>query len=245
MGTVVLRSDCRRRFDCMSGANWAAGMNQTPGPIPEQMILVGLDEDLPLRVADLISLQSDLEFARDCAAVYIARAFVDGQPVQPTDQVQGLINNALWSAGLIAYRRLFTTSRQNIDPKTPRLDVRPLLDTLLTTAQRQAHKVFREVATHHVAHHDSDRQEVKLLAALHPPPFPRKLDGLGQMTIRWHAPPYAEAQTFVEICNALIAYTESEVNTFMDDHAGKLRQQGVDLLYELAERQSRNIPPSQ
>ena len=208
---------------------------QPPNAIP--LIPVDIGSEIPLKIADLMSIDDDLEFARDCAAAYIARAFVDGQPVKSTDEAQALVNRALWSAGIIAYRRVFTTSRQNKEPRTPRFDLRPLLDALLTPAQQEAHKEVREIATHHVAHHDSDRTLVKVLAFLDPPPYPRNLEELAAFTVNWNASPCPDAERFVEICNALIAYTKNEVKTLLDNLYNEMRQQDVDHLYELAETQ--------
>jgi hypothetical protein len=224
-----------REMDPRSNPRGEAVTDATQPPVEVQFITVEIDSKLPGRIADLFAIKSDLEFGRDCAATYVARHFIDGQARESIDQAETIIR-ALWSSALIAYRRVFTTGSGHRDD-APRFDFRPLLDTLLTTAQQQAHHGFRNVANTHIAHQNSDRQQVKFLAWLYPPPFPRGLNGVGPLLIHSNAPPLDEAETFIEICNILIAYAHKEVDTFLGDYLAAVGEQGqpaVDHLYALA-----------
>ncbi|KLO28427.1 hypothetical protein [Mycobacterium haemophilum] len=210
-------------------------MDEPSEQVQIPLILVAIDRELPGRIADLYSIQSDLKFARDCAAEYTAQGFVNGQP--STDQAQTLLNRALWSAALIAYRRAFNSGRGHIHPRASRFDLRPLRETLLSTTQQDAHDGFLEVANQHIAHRVTEHEQMNFLAALYPPPLARGLDGIFPLQTYWNAPLLPDAESFIEICNVLIAYTDKEVDDFLDGYLAQLHQQGVDHLYDLAETQ--------
>lgn len=202
---------------------------------PVQLIMLDIRDELPGSIADLYSMQDDLEFARDCAVVYYRNAFAGTE--SPSDETRTILNRALWSAALISYRRAFTTGR-SFNPGESRFNLGAMREELLSAAQQQAHEGFRNVANKHIAHRSSDRDQVLLHAGLTPPPLRRGVDGVGAMLARHDAPSRAETESFIDICKIFIAYAEQEIQSFLGEKNDELRTRDLDQLYDHAQTQA-------
>jgi len=96
------------------------------------MIMTAIEGKVPGLVADLYSIQRDLDFARQCATGYLQRGFASGQPQQPSpDAEQTLLATALWSAAVIAHRRAFAVGKGHLVPKSQRFDIKGQREQLL------------------------------------------------------------------------------------------------------------------
>lgn len=206
------------------------------------MMMVAINGEVPGLVADLYSIQRDLDFARQCAAGYLRRGFADGQPQQPPpDPEQTLLATALWSAAVIAYRRTFAVGKGHLVPKSQRFDIKGLREQLLTPEQAAIDAQLRQMADQHVAHRVSDLEQMRFLVALTPPPFPREVAGVGPMLLHMIGPEAVVAQGLIEICDALLTRIGQELGPFIEARREQLNGvEHLDRLYEAAETQKPN-----
>jgi hypothetical protein len=210
---------------------------QPPPGVP--LLQVAIEGPLPGLIADLFSIQSDIQFARHCAAGYLARAYDAGQPAGPDKgPEQSLIAKAMWSAALISYRRAFGSGRGHLVPKAQRFDIKGLREQLLNPEQLEADTHLREMIDQHVAHRVSDLEQVKYLVLLTPPPLPRQVVGVSPMMIHMIGPEAAVAQSLIEICDILLPAIGQQINTFGENQREALNREHIDRLYTEAEAQS-------
>jgi hypothetical protein len=200
-------------------------------PIEIPRTLVDIRSELPSRIADLYSMQDDLQFARNCAVVYYRREFADTQ--SPRDETHNILNRALWSAALTSYRRAFTTGR-SFNPSESRFNLGAMREKLLSSTQQQAHDGFYEVANQHIMHRSSDRDRVLFHAGLNPPPLPRGVHGIGAILVRHDAPGRPETETFIEICDIFIPFAQQEIQAFLGEKNDELSKRDMDQMYEQA-----------
>lgn len=206
-----------------------------------QMMMVAIDGKVPGLVADLFSIQRDLDFARQCAAGYLQRNFADGEPHQasPDSEQQTLLAAALWSAAVIAYRRAFAVGKGHLVPKSQRFDIKGLREQLLTPQQAAIDDQLRQMADQHVAHRVSDLEQMRFLVALWPSPYPRAVAGAGPMLVHFIGPEPVVAEGLIEICDALLTRIGQELEPFIHARREELARDHLDYLYDLTEH-----PPS-
>jgi|ERR1700733_8671219 hypothetical protein len=203
---------------------------------PVQLILLNIRNEMPGRIADLYSIQDDLQFASNSAVVYYRREFAE--PKSPRDEeTHTILNRALWSAALSAYRRAFTTGR-SFNRGESRFNLAAMRESLLSAEQQQAHDDFYDVANQHIAHRSSDRDRVLFHAVLNPPPFPRGVDGVGTILVRHDGPSQPDTESFIDICRIFIAYAEQEIQSFLGEKNDDLRSRDLNQLYDQAEAQA-------
>jgi hypothetical protein len=205
-------------------------LTESPAQPPTELdfMQVAIEGHLPGMVADLFSIQRDLDFARQCAAGYLARAFNEGHPAElHGDPEQALIAEALWSAALISYRRAFAIGRGHLVPKAQRFDIKGLREQLLSPQQLEADTQLREMIDQHIAHRASDLEMVKYLVLLTPPPLPRQVAGVGPTMVHFIGPEAIVAQGLIEICNVLLEPIGQELTKFMQSQREALHR--VDL----------------
>src|ERR1700677_3246343 len=115
-----------------------------PAGQPVQLIILYIRNEMPGRIADLYSIQDDLQFASHSAVVYYRREFAE--PKSPRDdETQTIVNRALWSAALSAYRRAFTKGR-SFNLGESRFKLGAMRESLLSAEQQQAHDDFYDGA---------------------------------------------------------------------------------------------------
>jgi hypothetical protein len=205
-----------------------------------QMIMTAIEGKVPGLVADMYSIQRDLDFARQCAAGYLQHGWGNPQH-QPADPEQTLISTALWSAAVIAYRRAFAVGKGHLIPKSQRFDIKGLREQVLTPEQAAIDDQLRQMADQHVAHRVSDLEQMKFLVALTPPPLPREVAGLGTMMVHMIGPEAVVAEGLIEICDALLARINQELEPFLNARREQLNgPEHLDRLYVAAHNQNQN-----
>jgi hypothetical protein len=211
------------------------GRMTEPTGQPVHLIMLDISNEMPGRVADLHSIKDDLEFGCNSAVVYYRREF---EPESPRDEeTHTIVNRALWSAALSAYRRAFTTGR-SFNRGEFRFNLGAMRESLLSAEQQQAHDDFYDVANQHIAHRSSDRDRVLFHACLNPPPFPHGVDGVGTILVRNDGPSKPDAENFIDICRIFIAYAKQEIHSFLDEKNDDLRSRDLNQLYKQAEVQA-------
>jgi hypothetical protein len=213
--------------------------NPPPGQV--QMLMTAIEGKVPGLVADLYSIQRDLDFARQCAAGYLQRGFANGQPQEPpSDPEQTLLATALWSSAVIAYRRAFAVGKGHLVPKSQRFDIKGLREQVLTPEQAAIDAKLRQMADQHVAHRVSDLEQMRFLVVLTPPPLPRQVAGVGPMMVHMIGPEAVVAQGLVGICDALLTHIGQELEPFIEARRQQLNgPEHLDKLYEAAARENR------
>ena len=130
---------------------------------------VGITGPAAGHLADMISIAQDLNLAERCT-----RSYAGTQQPEDNDS-RSLLRQALWNAGLIAYRRAFTSGRSLIVDRASRLNLRDQLLALVDDASRDVHRQAWEMANEHVAHRAGQQEQGTVNAILHPPPDRRVL----------------------------------------------------------------------
>lgn len=217
--------------------------SQPPGSV--HMIMTAINGKVPGLVADLYSIQSDLDFARQCGAGYLQRGFDhDGQPRQLTDPEQTLLARALWSAAVIAYRRAFAVGKGHLVPKSQRFDIQGLRAQVLTPEQAAIDTQLRQMADQHVAHRVSDLEQMRFQVALTPPPMERAVAGVGPMLLQMIGPEPVVAQGLIEICDVLLTHIDQQLWPFIEARRQELNgPEHLDGLYAAAADQNTGPDP--
>ncbi|WAJ43125.1 hypothetical protein OK015_18060 [Mycobacterium sp. Aquia_216] len=211
--------------------------NPPPGLPPGAQLLpaTAIEGKVPGIVADVFSIQRDLDFARQCAAGYLQRTAFDddGQPLQQTEEPdRTLLAEALWSAAVIAYRRAFATGKAHIVPKEQRFDIKGLRAHVFTPEQTELDDQLRGMADQHVAHRVSDLEQMKFQVTLTPPPHPRAVAALGPWMLHMIGPTTDVAEGMIGICDVLLPILAQEMQPFYNAMAQKLSDpEQLDRLY--------------
>ena len=181
------------------------------------------------KLADVVSLMGDIQFARDCAATYLQ-----------TSPASELIRRALWTASCIAYRRVFTTGKGHLSPQTPRMKPNENFTNVLTSDQLAVHNEVLAIANKHVAHRVSELEKAKVVALLEPPPKPRAVVGIAPFIVHFGAPLDPIIECFISVCDLLLAGTLQERDRGCSQATAHLQTQDINHMYEqVAERQRR------
>lgn len=199
-----------------------------PEPVP--MPQVGIRGQAIGDIADLHSIIADLDFARECAHAYAAPA---------DEHREELKMRALWSAGIISYRRAFGSGRALLvdQGRRPRLDTQ--LVALLADEQRTVHEQVMEMASKHVAHRVGEHEQAAGVAVLEPHPSPRRVVGVGLLRAHMIGPPCEVAQTLSQICTLFM----TELQTLADAKSDSLTEH-LNATADLADLYRRaSLPP--
>jgi hypothetical protein len=210
----------------LSGAEVGVEIRGSDGSIFLQLALRGTSAG---QLADLESLIADIQFARDCAATYLQRN-------SDTD----LVRRALWTSACVAYRRVFTKGKGHLSPQTPRPRPNENFTKALTADQLAAHNEVLEIANRHVAHRVGELEKANVLALLNPPPKPRSVVGVAPYLVHQAAPLNPVIESFIAVCDILLAGTVQERERACTQALMFLQQQDINHMYEqVAERARR------
>jgi hypothetical protein len=193
---------------------------------------VGLSGQLAGAIADLVSLERDVSFARDCALTYAKNA----HPIDtPKDDNTRFLCQAVWAAGAISYRRAFTSGKGHLVKQGSRLKINDRWKDILEPELLAAHGRVMETANQHIAHRVGDEEGVRIVAVLNPPPGPRAVAAIGHMLIHAVGPEPVVAERLTQVCTVLLELIATEKARLEAILLEKLREQDVNQLYAAAE----------
>jgi hypothetical protein len=196
-----------------------------PGALP--LPQVGLSGPLPGAIADLDSIARDITFTRKCAAVYLAT-----MPPSPGEhEAQAVARQALWFAGVISYRRAFTSGRGHLVAKGSRIQINEQWKEVLSPDQQRAHDKVYVMANQHVAHRVAEHEGVVVTAMLSPPPAQREVLTTGVMLAVMVGPEAGLPELLISICDVLLQLIGAESQRLQHLLLDKLKQEDIDLLY--------------
>jgi|SRR5271169_1849773 len=199
-------------------------------PGEEEFLVAAIDGTTASKLSDLDSLIRDATFARRCVKTYLAWL----EPNSPQDEHGQVIRAALWSAGLISYRRAFSSGKALGQPQAPRLKIPDDWTKMLTQAQRDTHDQVLVIANKHVAHRVSDHEVGGVRALLAPPPEPRDVVGIVSAVGHVSEPVEHLPELFLQVCDVLIEKISGMRDEGFNSTLESLRQQDVDALYDVA-----------
>ncbi len=170
-------------------------MTQPPPPgNPVFFPQTGLSGPLPGAIADLDSIARDIAFTRNCADSYLASF----SAVPQDDDAVTLTRQALWFAGVISYRRAFTSGRGHLVAKGSRIQFKDAWKEVLDQQQQSAHDEVLQQANQHIAHRVAEHEGAVVVGILAPPPQPKAVAGVGTMLAVYVGPTAELAQQLTQ-----------------------------------------------
>jgi hypothetical protein len=197
------------------------------GPLPQ----VGLSGPLAGALADLVSLNRDVSFARDCAMTYANN--VKAGALSSNDPNAKFLCQAVWSAGAISYRRAFTSGKAHLVKQGSRLKMNDQWKDILDPDMLAAHDTVLEMANQHIAHRVGEHEGVRILGVLSPPPGPRAVVGVGEM-LAYMTGHHEVAERLAEVCTILLELIGQEKERLTGILLEQLRGGDIDALYAAA-----------
>jgi hypothetical protein len=202
----------------MTGPQPLAGV-----PLPQK----GLSGRLPGAIADLNSISRDIIFTRQCAAGYLV-----SMPPAPREQEAEIVTRqALWFAGVISYRRAFTSGRGHLVANGSRIQINDQWKEVLNPDQQRVHEQVYVMANQHIAHRVAEHEGAVVTAILAPPPHPRAIVGTGIMLNVFIGPEVGLAEQLITICDVLLELISAEVQRLGAPLLELLQRQDIDGLY--------------
>jgi hypothetical protein len=195
--------------------------------------LVPISGGLPAWLADLASIAADLETAHRFIERYIELARnrpSDGESPVDTDM------QALWNAGVIAYRRAFTSGRSLVLPKESRPKLADKILAQLSEDGRTTHESLWDQANKHVAHRVADLEQARIYAALAPEGSEPSIQGVARLHVRFIGPDPADASKALNLCTKVHDIVMRELETLTAGATSALAADvDVESLYEVWE----------
>lgn len=214
-----------------------------PVPLPKRQVagrdclILDLEGPLSTELADLITLQRDLEFARSCMHALNDLAAV--RPSLTTDALKNALQHAISAeaeAAYISYGRCFGRGRSAGDPGR-RVEIPEDFMNGLTEEERATHELALELRNLHVAHRINDWAQVRVRGVLNPEGMePSVLDvdtflflGVPASTVR--------ADAMIGLINRFIEPIEARRAEIRDALLEQLRSEKIEDVYARAHPQ--------
>lgn len=171
-------------------------------------------------IADLTSQLHDMHTAHRFAELYLQ------QPVVVSSNPHGDIRQALWTASLITYRRIFVGGAGNGKNQHRRPRGSEWLDTLPPDLL-EAHIEIYERADHHIAHRvNKEMQEIRVYAVLATPPEPREVVEVETRTNNLVRPNPTMVRQLMAICTHLVGVARERRNMLRSNETERLNSEG-------------------
>lgn len=186
----------------------------------EKRLQAPLTSAVASEIADLTSQLHDMHTAHRFAELYLQ------QPAVISDNPHGDIRQALWTASLISYRRIFVNGVGH-GKKQPRL---PLGSEWLETLPPDllaAHNEIDERASRHIAHRvNKEMQQIRVYAVLTTPPEPREVVEVETRTHNLVRPNPTMVRQLMAICTHLIGVARERRNLLRSNETERLNSEG-------------------
>ena len=195
-----------------------------PGMVPMWGLLLGGPG--PARLADLRSILMDIVFAGD-AFGRVAELDVDDPNTDPS------VRRALWDAGVIAYRRGFTSGKALL-AKAQREQLPQAVIDGLEPALQQAHEEVIEEANRHVAHRVLEHEAAQVILLLSNPAVGRSVEGVFGFHLRYVGADTDRARAAAAVAVLLQGFLTAEVEALEQGLIEAANRQDLDALYAAA-----------
>lgn len=202
--------------------------------------LVPISGGLPAWLADLASIAADLE----SAARFIGR-YIELAQNRPSDGASAFDTDmqALWNAGVIAYRRAFTSGRSLVLPKESRPKLADSILAQLSEEGRATHESLWDQANKHVAHRVADLEQARIYAALAPEGAERSIQGIARLHVRYIGPELTDAERALNLCTTVHETVLHEIETLTAGATSALAAElDIEPLYKAWELLQRSEP---
>jgi hypothetical protein len=189
---------------------------------PDEMLVMygkAVGGELPSRIADLLSAAIDVQFAQ--------AAFE-----RVANEKDELLTRALWEAGVIAYRRGFTSGRALLAADRSRTRVPSEIVENLEPPLQEIHASILEAANKHVAHRVDDRELLKVILLLSNPVVARGVLGVTHIHARYVAPPAEEARDAGRLAELIRTEIEAAVKDLEEALVAEATKTDIAALYD-------------
>ena len=195
----------------------------------EKHLEAPLSSAIASEIADLQSQLHDMHTAHRFAELYLQ------QPVVVSNNPHGDIRQALWTASLISYRRIFVNGVGH-GKKQHRLPLGTEWVESLPPDLHEAHEEIYERASHHIAHRiNREMQQIRVYAVLAEPPEPREVVEVETRTLNLVRPNPTMVRQLMAICDHLIGVARERRDLLRSNETERLNSEGnLDRLYRNA-----------
>jgi hypothetical protein len=165
-------------------------------------------------------------------------------PPDPNEnQEQKVTRQALWYAGVIAYRRAFTSGRGHLVQSGSRIKINDeWRDAVFDADQLDAHKRIWTMSDRHIAHRVAEHEGAVVVANLTPPPLPRGVVNTLVLLNKYVGPPEELAEKLITMCDLLLAVIAAEVQRLGKLLHELLEKQDIEGLYASASVPGQQFP---